>query len=226
MGQKLVRFTLVDKDGERIQDSGGSFVVCSAGSPDRLAVVTTSGGTLATSNNPITLTNGLAKFYVADTVSSFDLYGTAPGGQAIVEEGMVPSGPNELSIDTGQVVHLLKLPWSVADQLGDATETPFGVDIPDNAVTIGLGCGFLTSVVDAAITIDIGTDGGVSNDPNGFVAAASVANAVYLAGAGALLGAAGSTLAPVLSGATLTYTIATAADTASGFFLMPYFLHT
>ena len=85
MGQKLVQFSLVDKDGGRIHDAGGAVIVCSAGSPDQLAVVTTQGGTLATTNNPIAIVNGLIKFYVADTVQSVDLFGFAPGGQAIVE---------------------------------------------------------------------------------------------------------------------------------------------
>jgi len=224
MGQKLVEFSLVDKDGARIQTAGGAVIVCAAGTPNQLAVVTTSGGTLATSNNPVALTNGNAKFYVADTVASLDLYGFAPGGQPIVINGLVPSGPNEIVIDTGQTAHVAKIPWSVTDQAGDATETDTGLDIPANSILPGTGTAVVIVDIDAAITVDIGT-AGTSNDPNGFIAAASTATATAIPATGALSVSTGSPVVKVIGGDSITYTILTAADTATGFLILPYYLY-
>lgn len=222
MGQKLVEFTLVDPNGVQVQDTGGAVIVCANGSPDKLAVVTTQGGTLATANSPVAIVNGLVKFYVADTVTALDLWGYGPNGEAIAFSGMVPSGPNEIVVNP-YGLQVLKVPFSHADQAGDATETDTGLDVPANSLLLGHGTAVIVVDTDAAITVDIGTMG-TSNDPNGFIAAASVANAVMLAGAGALSLTTGFPIAKIIGGDSISYTISTGADTASGYLVLTYVL--
>lgn len=222
MGQKLVQFSLVNEDGERIQDAGGKVIVCANGSPDQLAVVTTQGGTLATTNNPVSLTNGLVKFYVADTVTAVDLWGYGPNGEAIGVVGMPIPAPNEIVV-TAKGLQVLKVPFSHADQAGDATETDTGLVVPASSVLLGSCTAVEVVDTDTGITVDIGTMG-TSNDPNGFIAAASVANAVLLAGAGALIDTSGTKLTKIIGGDGISYTISTGADTASGYLVLGYIL--
>lgn len=219
--------------GPMITDTGGVVFVATAGGATKATLMDSTGASLA---NPVTLTNGGADIYVANTVASVDLYIMAPGGQFVVERGAVPGSDSEIAVDTTSNRQVAIIPFSVTDQTGDATETDTGFNEPTNGLIESAAVRI--STVDAAITIDVGTDSTDSGDANGFLAAASTAAAVVVPGSlasggqtlGALLSADESgagvlvPLAHASGGKSITYTLLTAADTAEGFIVLPYLL--
>lgn len=234
----MKRYEIQLKDhltGAVLLGAGGICFVANQGTSKKTALLDSTGATLA---NPIALTQGKIEFNVADTVTQVDLYGVAPGGQAYRLLAVKPSGPNEIAIDANAKMHTMVIPFDVADQVADATETPSGFTVPLNAMVLP-NAALNMVTVDATETIDVGTEG-TSNDPNGFLAALSVAAAGMikgtLLGAGATLGAllsvdeSAGDLVPegnVTAGATadsISWTLTAGSDTAAGFIVLPYML--
>lgn len=223
--------------GAIIQSAGGMCFVAQNGTPLKATLYNADGSSLS---NPISLNRGFIDFHVADTVNMVDLFIMAPGGQFLVVKDVKPSGPNEVAIDTNQRHQLAVIPFSKTDQAGDATETDSGFNVPDGAMMLP-NPGLMVTTADSAITLDVGT-GGTSNDPNGFLAAASVGTLGLVKGTltngsatlGALLAVQDSANAgdKVPEGNVtaqadeddITWTLLTAADTAEGFILLPYLL--
>jgi hypothetical protein len=216
------RIQLVDRrDGTIIQTAGGAVIVCQANLADK-AVLKNSDGSAAV--NPVPLNRGLIDFYTASTVDSVDLYGIAPGGQAIEQKGIIPSGPNEIYIDGGNRDVTYKIPYSFNDDAGDAVETDTGLDLPASALVYGRkgGTGLLVTAIDAAETIDVGTlqsEGG--GDANGLIAASSIGTA------GAVTPTDGALIATDIPYNTdsqvaksISYTLSTGTDTGKGFFYL------
>jgi len=220
--------------GAMIAAAGGLVMVCTAGSAVKASLTDVTGASVS---NPVTLASGGAEFYVADSVDSVDLYIMAPGGQFVTHAGFVPGADSDIAVDVTNRTQVAKIPFSVTDQAGDATETDTGFDLPAKAL-VQATPGLDVTTADAAITIDVGTLSTNSGDANGFLAAASVATAGVVKGTlasggqtiGALLSADESgagVLVPesmVSDGNYITYTLLTAADTAAGFILLPYIL--
>lgn len=219
--------------------AGGICFVAQNGTAVKQTLYNKDGSALA---NPVTPTRGFISFYVTEATESVDLYILAPGGEFVVAKGMVPSGPNEILVDTSRKHHVMYVPYSVADQAGNATETDSGFTVPANALMLP-HAGVLSVVADAAITIEVGTMG-TSNDPDGFLDAISCAGAAGTITKGSVaagvdtLGALlkvldsansgddapeGNTTAGVNSDP-ISYTLLTAADTAQGFALLPYMI--
>ena len=214
---------LVDENGVSISDAGGSCYVSTVDVPAKATLTTSAGAALA---NPVTLSQGEIDFHAADSVLSVDLYGIAPNGQFFILKGVKPSGPNEIVIDTQQKNQVAKIPFEI-DDTAAATETDTGFDMPAGAFMLGRlsGCGLDIVDLDATETIDVGTLSTESGgDPNGLIAASSVA------AAGAVIGTNGalfSTNAPhimVASTQSISYTLTAGTDAASGFILLPYML--
>lgn len=236
MGNREWRIQLKDAlTGEAIITAGGVVYVAANGDAQKATLYTAAGASLA---NPITPTRGFINFFAADTVEKVDLYGMAPGGEAFVIKNVAPSGPNEIEIDTGRINHVLVVPFSIADTAA-ATETDTGFDTGTDK--LWLPTPFIkVSTLDDTETIDVGTDGAGSNDPNGFIAAASVATAVVvpavLLNGGITLGAlfvnqdsanAGDGVPATFKDAAnenITYTLTAGTDTAEGFIYLPYII--
>jgi len=233
---KNYNFQLADHStGEVIQDSGGKLYVVAAGGTAKLALTDKDGATVT---NPVSLTNGKADFWVADSVTSIDIYGFGPNGHAITFRGISPSGPNELRIDQSNKMQAAIIPFDVADQAGDNTETDTGLDEPTNAVFLPSPV-VRTVTLDATETIDVGTDSTDSGDADGFIAGVSVATAVTLVGTltngsntlGALFEVQDSANsgdltheAHISGGKSITWTLSAGADDAAGFIVLPYML--
>ena len=219
--------------GEIIQSAGGTVYVATNGSAAKATLYNKDGSSLA---NPITPTRGMVDFWVADTVETVDLYGMSPDGYSFQKTGVVRSGSNELFIDRSNRSQVLVVPFSIADTAA-ATETDTGFDTGTQRMWLPTPA-LRVSTLDATETIDVGTDGSGANDPDGFIAAASVATAAVVvptltngsATLGVLLSVQDSANAGDLvpeshfnaTSENITYTLTAGTDTAAGFIYLPY----
>lgn len=225
---------LADHRGRIIQSSGGVVYVTTGGGTAKLALKDSAGASLS---NPLALNRGKIDFYVADTVSSVDLYGQAPGGQAFQEFGVKPSGDNEIVVDTQRTHQNLIIPFNQADFSAN-TETDTGFDEPASGKALMLpNPSVRVTAIDATETIDVGTLSSDSGDADGFLAAASIATLGLVKGTltngsntmGALFevqdSANSGDLAPearVSGGKSITITTSAGSDTGAGFISLPY----
>lgn len=228
---KNYKIQLADhRTGALIQDSGGDVYVAKDGANGKETLLNADGSALA---NPVALNNGLLDFWVGDSVNFVDLYIQAPGGHFVVMESVGPSGPNEIFIDQGQKTGVMVIPFDIADTTA-AVETDTGFNEPANALMLPNAAVSVVDI-DAAETIDVGT----TTDPNGFLAALSVAVAGVIKGTlvngaktlGALLfvqsgGTAGDDAPEAHVGAAdnITYTLTAGSDTATGKIMLPFML--
>lgn len=221
--------------GKTIITAGGKVYVAITGDAAKQTLYDKDGAALS---NPVTPTRGFINFFVADTVEKVDLYGLAPGGEFFVRKEIVPSGDNELLVDTNNRYQSFVIPFAIADTSA-ATETSTGFVIPSKAAMLPTPfVDVLTA--DATEDIDVGTLSSDSGDADGFIDSVSVGTAGI---AKATLLASGDTMGALLSvldsanagddapeadvsmvGKTITYTLSTGSDTAEGFIHLPYYL--
>ncbi|WP_341893744.1 hypothetical protein [Ferrovibrio terrae] len=223
-----------ERTGAAITQSGGAVIVCQSGDASKQTLYTKAG--LAASN-PVAITYGKIEFWVADTATQVDLYGIGPNGESIRLAGVKPGGDAAYFVNTA-LMQVYKIPFSYADQAGDATETDTGLDFVTNTIVHGLGLGLLVTVADATETIDFGGKTSESGDPDGFLDLVSVASAVMvkptLANGTPTLGAllfvqdsanagdeAPESHVVVSTARSITYTLSAGADTAKGFGIFP-----
>lgn len=207
-----------------ITAAGGQVFVAAAGTGHKQAIVDVNGAALA---NPLVLTRGHMDFYVSNSVASVDLYIQAPGGQFKVMLGVVPSGSNEIIMDTSKSEQLFKIPFSIVDSVA-ATEQTTGFILPVNSMVLDRlhGAGLEVTVIETAgaKTITVGTLSSLSGG-----VAAGLINGSSTATLGQVIGTNGSlfsTNAPALVGANpaanvLSYTLVTASVAAEGFIVLP-----
>jgi len=217
--------------GLAIAAAGGFVYVASHGSTAKLAITDIDGAALS---NPLALTNGSFEFYTADTVASVDLFIQSPTGHFLVVKDVKPSGDASLLVDTSQAHTTMVIPFNVADQAGDATETPCGFTLP-GAVQPNVAVD--VTVIDAE-TIDVGTLASDSGDADAFIAGLSVDTAIGYKKATLANGAItlGTKLFVVDSanagdeapeqdisqiGKQVSYTLTTGADSAAGYIILP-----
>lgn len=219
--------------GQTIATAGGKVYVAKAGDAQKETLYTKAGAALA---NPITPTNGKIEFWTLDTVATVDLYVQAASGHFVVQKGVAASGPNQILIDKGQINTVMVIPFSIADTTAN-TETNTGFSVPTGSLVLPTGVGAQILTEDSGITVDFGTLSSASGDADGFIdglstATAGIVKATLANGAltlGALLyvqdSANAGDEAPEAnassSGRAITYTLASGADTAEGFFLLP-----
>lgn len=199
--------------GLAIAAAGGSVLVTEAGGTAKVALSDDTGATIA---NPVPLVNGNLDFNVPDNVASVDMYILSPTGHMTVLKDVKSSGDSSILVDTSKTNDVVVIPFDVADQAGDATETDTGFDLPTNTV-VQAGVSLDVITADATMTIDVGTlTGETGADPNGIVAAKTLATAATVTDT--TIGASGLVIADAVS---LSYTLTTGADTAAGFIKIP-----
>ena len=230
------RMQLVDMvTNAAIQTSGGKAYVATANDAAKATLYDADGAALT---NPVSLTNGIIDFYVADTVASVDLFIQAPSGHFVVAKGVSASGPNSIYIDKGRATTVMVIPFSIADTTATA-ETDTGFDLPTNALVLADGMAVDVLTLDATETIDVGILSSESGgDADGFLAAASVGTAVTVVGTltngeqtlGILLSVQDSANAGDLvpeahrcdgTAKSISYTLTAGTDTAEGFIKIP-----
>lgn len=224
------------RDGVAIAGSGGSYMVCQAGTGKKQAIYNKGGTQLNLTTPFVALSNGLMEFYVPDTVvisTGVDIYGMAPDGQFFVRLGVSPSGPNQILVDRERRNQVALIPFALADSVA-ATEKDTGLDLPVNAIISPINIGVRVIGLESAKTLDCGTlsteSGGVAA---GFISAISLAAAVSVmaksaatATRGSLVGGATLDRGHVVVSATqsFSYTLSTGTTTAHGVIILPYTL--
>lgn len=215
--------------------AGGSLFVAKAGSPDRETIYDPNTGLAISGLVPAT--RGKFTFATLASVASVDLFGIDAAGRAIVYRGAKPGAPSEIWLsDAPHQVAIV--PFSIADATAN-TEKDTGLDMPALAQISPFGLGAHVTAADSGITVNLGLlSSGTGGDADGFLVAASVAATGMVPGVlvgtdtlGALLKEdtnAASVLVPkchVFTGSNtrrITYTLSASADTAKGYFQIPY----
>lgn len=162
----------------------GMFYVAKAGLAKKQSLFNKDGSVLA---NPVALTNGRIEFYVADTVFSVDIYGQSPNGRGFQAKGVIPSGTNEIFLNTQERLTTLVIPFDNTDTVAN-TETDTGFNIPANAVVQPMAGGVDVLTADAH-TISVGTlSSEATGVAAGFFSALSMTNAKRVVPAATIAG--------------------------------------
>ncbi len=220
-------------DGATIATTGGKCYVTAAGGTAKATLYDNAGAALA---NPISLTTGKIEFNTADSVASVDIYVQAPTGHFVISKALKPSGDASLLYNNKSLATTFVIPFNVADQTGDATETVCGFTIPSGAaVQPNVAVDVVT--VDATETVQFGTLSSASGDADGFAVLVPLTTAGYikatLVNGGVTLGAklfvqdsanAGDAVPEQdvsQAGKQFSYTLTAGSDTAAGFLVVP-----
>lgn len=161
---------------------GGTYQVLTAGSPVEQTIYAND-KTASAASNPGTISGGQIRFFMDSSVTSVDIVIYTANGDAVFMQGVQPAGSvRNVVIDTNKREQLLVLPLLFNDSV--ETDTGFTLVGPVAVDDIKL---FVTAL-DSGETIDVGLDGTTNNDPNGLIAAASIATLGYVALEGVLNG--------------------------------------
>ena len=228
MGLNLTEWTLELYERQtsgvdaHIDDDSGVVNILTADDPSEVTIYSSPGG--ATGSNPMTFTNGIARFWTADTVTSIDVTGLTARGQAFFYQGVTPS-QHRIVIDPRSMNQTLVIPYQVVGASEVVVDTGFDIlanmlikDVWPHVTTVGTGA-----------ALEVGT----STDSDGFLDAVSVATTGYVVTAleealvstssliGALLANATGTYvrklhkrANATSGANIVYSNTTSSSTA------------
>ncbi len=215
------RFQLQDREmggfaGPAIIASGGKCLVCAAGDPAKATLMDADGVALA---NPITLTRGGGIFYVADTAANaaVDLFILTGEGHSIQLWSVGPDELHDVPVDRGNTRQMLVLPFSIDDQVADATAVDTGLDLAAGMVFEPWPYVKIVTT-DAGITVDAG----ITGDEDGFISAASTTTGGLVKDVDGTLITGITTYTAVATN--LLWKFLTGADTAEGYFFLPYML--
>ena len=184
-----------ERTGLAIDDDSGVVNVLTANSPAEATIYSNDAGTSA--SNPLTFTNGVARFWTASSVTSVDLSILTADGQAVFVEGLTPS-QHRIDINTERSEYKLIIPFTYSGASETVVDTGFDwgasmlmKDAVLHVTTLGTG-----------MALSVGT----STDPSGFaVAVTCAATGFYPLSetvvSGATAGAVGLYLVSATSGA-------------------------
>lgn len=163
---------LIDiRTGKPIDDDSGTYNVLTDGSP---AEITLYSDAQATSQaNPGTMTNGIIRFYTADTTTSVDISVFTSTGHAFFLESVGVS-QHRLLVNPEQHGSTLILPYLVVGASDAVVDT--GVTIPANVLV--KDCFLNVTTVGTGALLDVGT----STDTDGFIDGIDGATTGFAAG--------------------------------------------
>lgn len=165
---------LYDLSTGRAINHSGKAIVMAANSPAKQAIFDASG---AAASNPVTIANGQATFYTAETVLSVDVSIYTGYGYATFVKGLKPGVPQNVFIDLNQLRQTLVVPFSTADASA-TVEYDTGIELVVGNLILPEGLGAKVTTAQSAKTVDLGLDGAsAEDDPNGLLAALSLATA-------------------------------------------------
>lgn len=204
------------QSGPAIIGAGGKMLVCPAGTQARATLVDINGAALS---NPIALVRGAATFYVANNAANaaMDLFVLTGEGFSVQLWSVGPDEINEVPIDRDRRHGMLILPFSIADQVSDATAVNSGF-------TLVVGMVFLPFPFIKVVTADAGktVDIGVAGTENGIISALSLTTLGLVKDVdGSLINAITTYLATAIA---LDWTLSTGSSTGTGYIFLPYML--
>ena len=206
--------------GAAIITAGGVAYVAKNGLASKQACTDKDGTSV---NNPVSLTRGKMDFWCASLTNGMvDLYIQCPGGQFVVARNIVPSGPNEIMVDTSRANQCMVIPWDQADFTANTeTDTRFDEPASETAVFLSDAASAAVRVVtiDATETIDVGTATADTGDPDGLISAAAIGVAGIIQDNGALLG---TLVGHISGGKSIVITTSAGSDTGLGFIYLNY----
>lgn len=185
---QMFKFQLYELGSGRALSHDGFAIVMSNGDPSKVTVYDEAG---ATGTNPVSIVNGEVEFYIADSVKSVDISIYTEYGYTVFLQDVLPGQLADVFVDLGNPYQTLIVPFSINDSdVTAATEYDTGIDLAADALLLPEGLAVKVTTLDATETIDVGLDGtGAEDDPNGIIAAASVAaTGVVQAGIGYAVG--------------------------------------
>ncbi len=150
-----------------IADSTGKYTVLTAGSSTALTCYIDGQGTALTL--PATLSNGIARFFVDSSVTSFDFVILTATGQARYMRGLTQSNQN-IRLDPEQITQRLYVPFTTSLS---GVVYPTGFSLSQNMLV--KDCKLRVNVADASTVVDVGN----STAPVNFILGASVATTGY-----------------------------------------------
>lgn len=171
---QMFKFQLYELGTGRALSHDGYAIAMTNGSPAKVALVDENGATTA---NPIAIVNGEVEFFTADTVKSVDISIYTEYGYTVFLQDVLPGAVSDVFVDLSNPYQTAIVPFSINDSdVTAAAEYDTGIDLAVDAIILPQGLGIKVVTADDTETIDVGLDGtGAENDPNGLIAAASVA---------------------------------------------------
>ena len=207
------RLTLINaRTGAHIDDDSGVANVLTAGSPVEATIYSDEQGTAA--SNPLTFSNGSVRFYTLSSVTTVDVSVLTENSQACFLKCLTPSEQKVL-INPDQLKQCAVIPFAASDNT--ETDTGFTLNLSGTNDILVEDVALNVVTVDAGETIDVGTNGTTTDDPNGLIAAALVSAAGYVELAGQITNGSnidyvganylGAQLATVIAGADAVATV-------------------
>lgn len=161
MGMLLTEWVLHLFDLEKeamIDDDSGICNVLTADSPAEATIYSDANGTAA--SNPLTFTNGVVRFFTADTVTSLDVTGQTAKGYGFFKQGITPSD-HVIRIDPKKMEHTLVVPYTY----NGASETVVDTGFDIYASMLMKDCFVHVTTAGTGFALDVGT----STDTDGFL---------------------------------------------------------
>jgi len=176
MGANLNEFVLqlVDTRTKRpIDDDTGKVIVMNPGLPTKPTLYSDIQG--SSQANPVTISNGVIRFFTDPSVTSVDLSVMTALGVALFLEDVTPS-MGRVDVDHEQRHNVLVAPF-LSNAAGTVTDT--GVDFPANCL---ISDAFVkVTTLDTGETLSVGFENAVeSGDLDGLIAAVSMSATGYI----------------------------------------------
>lgn len=146
----------------------GTYQVLVKGTPVE-ATIYANDNTSTAASNPGTIVDGQIRFFMDSSVTGVDVSIYTSDGDAKFMRNVQPEGLRRALIDPDQVEQLLVI--GLDGTTSDETDTGFTLVGPCEIEDIWLQI----VTVDAGETIDVGTDGTTTNDPDGLIDGMSIA---------------------------------------------------
>lgn len=146
---------------QAIDDDTGIVNVLTENSPVEITIYSDDRGT--TASNPLTLTNGVARFFTADSVTAVDLSVLTSTSYAVFVESFVPSN-HRVDIDPNRIQQKVVIPYIVVGASEAVVDTGFDIaanmlikDIEVDVAAVGTGAVLLvgTSTVTSGFCIGV-----------------------------------------------------------------------
>lgn len=158
---------------------GGVYNVLQSGGSPQEQTIYANNNTSTAGSNPGTISGGQIRFFVDASVTSVDIVIYTANGDARYIRDVRPSAQasgggstiHRIQIDQHRLEQKLVLPLA----FNNNSETTIGFTAVGPVYILDADLFVVT--VDATETVDVGLDGTTTNDPNGLIAAASVATA-------------------------------------------------